>query len=119
MLQVGNNKIVRYLFETKVLGTGEDRSRKFERISRCKDKFDKLRRLFECLEQSIECLSGKHVNFIDDEDLVAGRAGLVFGVFDQLFDIIDPAVTGGIHLDDIHVAVLCRHDAVCARTTGV
>ena len=111
--------LLRDLLEAEMLGARKNGCRQLERICSGKNELDKIGRLFERFEQGIECLVGQHVYFIDDEDLVACGAGFVLGMLDEIFDVVDTAVGGSIHLDDIHMAVLCRHDAVGAFAAGM
>jgi hypothetical protein len=55
--------------------------------------------------------------FIDDKDLVSADTGFVFGVLNELFDVIDSSIRGSIHLDDIHVSAFIRHATVVTAVT--
>ncbi len=57
--------------------------------------------------------------FIDNEDFITCRARFVLGVFDQIFDIIDSPVACRIHLDNIHMPILIRHNTVCTLIAGM
>ena len=113
------NQILRDLFEPEVLRSGENGCRKFEWIGGCQNELHEIRRLFKGFKQRVERLIGKHMHFVDNEDLKACGTWFVFGVFDEVFDIIDPAVAGRIHFDDVHMAVLCCHNAVGTLAAGV
>ncbi|MMZ66227.1 hypothetical protein D1872_287050 [compost metagenome] len=106
---------LRNLFESKMLCSREYRRGEFHGIGRCENEFDILRRLFEGFEQCVERLFGQHMDFIDDEYLERGAVGFVFGLFDQCTDIVDLATAGGIHFDDIDMAVFIGHTAVFTR----
>ena len=68
------------------------------------------RRLFEDLEQGVERRLGEHVDFVDEVDLVRQRAAHrhVVGVFAQVANVVDAAVAGAVHLDQIERAASHR-----------
>ena len=51
---------------------------------------------------------------VDDENFKARACGMILRLLDELADIVDLAVAGGIHLDDVDVAPLICHYAVIA-----
>ena len=64
------------------------------------------RRLFERLEQRVECSAGQHVHFVEDVDLVArAHRRVADGVVD-LAHVVDAVVRGGIHLQHVRVSAL-------------
>ena len=72
------------------------------------------RRFLERLEERVEGALREHVDLVDDVDLGARGRGPVAGAFDQLADVVDAGVAGGVHFEDIHVAVLVDGAAVLA-----
>ena len=78
-----------------------------------------LRRLLKSLEQRIESVLGKHVDFVDDVDFVARADRGVADRVDDLADVVDPGVRGGVHLDHVDVAPFGDRPAMLAgRRTG-
>ncbi len=73
-----------------------------------KMNFTMLRRLFQRLQQAIEGLRGEHVHFVDDLDLVTRRNRAIAHLLDDLSDIIDTGMGGGVHLN--HVDMAAFHD---------
>ena len=69
-----------------------------------------FRRFLQRLEQGIEGLGREHVHFIDNVDLVARPAGARAHGQTHLADLVDAAVAGRIHLDNVHI--LARGDAL-------
>ena len=80
---------------------------------RCHDEDDVRRRLFENLQQGVEGGRRQHVNFIDDEDLVAVARRRVPRAFAQLADIVDAGVRCCIDFQDVHG--LARRDFLAGR----
>ena len=78
------------------------------------------RRLFDGLEQRVERLRRQPVHFVDDEDLVAiahrrhPEAG-----DDDVADLVDLRVRGGVDLEDVHVASFGNLEAGVARSAGI
>jgi hypothetical protein len=93
----------------------QDRDRHLANLGRREDEFYMLRRLLERLQQAVEGLRGKHVDFIDDVDLVARRDGAVAHLLDDLADIVDTGVGSGVHLDDIDMTAFHDRGAMLAH----
>ena len=76
-------------------------------------------RLLQNLEESVGCLLGEHVGFVEDVDLVLaldrGEGDLVADVA----DVVDAAVAGGVHLDDVEGGAGADGDAAVALAAGV
>ena len=70
------------------------------------------------LEQRIESLLRKHVNFVDDVDLVARADRRVANRVDDLADVVDAGVRRRIHLDHVDVAALGNRAARFADVAG-
>jgi hypothetical protein len=60
------------------------------------------RRFLQRLEKSIEGLLGEHVDFVNDIHLRAPSGRSVEDVLSKRTDLINPAITGPVNLDDIH-----------------
>ncbi len=72
------------------------------------DELHVLRRLFERLQQAVERLRREHVHFVDDIDFVARRDRAITHLLDDLANIVDTRMRGGVHLD--HVDMATFHD---------
>ena len=59
------------------------------------------RRLFQGLEQGVECARGEHVDLIEEVDLPLEVAGGEGDLVAQLAHVVDAAVAGGVHLDEV------------------
>jgi hypothetical protein len=94
--------------QVEALAARQHRDRNLADFGRGEDELDVLRRLFERLQQAVEGLRGEHVHFVDDIDLVTRRNRAVAHLFDDLADIVDAGMGGGVHLDDIDMAAF--HD---------
>ena len=76
-------------------------------------------RFFQRLQQCVESIGREHVHFVDDVDLVARRGGPVMHGIDDLADVPDPGVRGGVHLHHIDVAALHDRHAMLASAAGI
>ena len=72
-------------------------------------------RFFEGLEQGVEGGGREHVALVDHVDLPAGLHRCKAGAFDQLSDVVDAGVGGGVNLD--HIEGVARGDA-CTELTA-
>ena len=61
-------------------------------------------RLFQRLQQAVEGGLREHVHFVDDIDLGARHHRAVARAFDDLANIVDAGVRGGVHLDHVDMA---------------
>ena len=59
------------------------------------------RRLFERLEERVGGLALDLVGLVDQVDLAAGATGDVVDALAQFADVVDAAVGGGVHLDEV------------------
>ena len=71
-------------------------------------KFHMLGRLLKRLQQAVESLRREHVDLVDDIDLVARRDRPVAHLLDDLANVVDAGMGGGVHLD--HVDMAAFHD---------
>ena len=72
------------------------------------------RRLFERLQQCVECFLGEHVHLVDDVDFVTALRRRVAHVVAQLAHVIDAAVARSIDLDHIEAIAPSDLPAVIA-----
>ena len=79
----------------------------FVGLGGAEDELDVLGRLFERLQQGVECLAGEHVDFVDDVDFEARPAGPHVDVLPQLADFVDAAVAGAVDLQHVDVVAAC------------
>ena len=102
--------------EIEALAARQDRDRHFPDLGRGEDEFHMRRGLLQRLQQAVEGLLGEHVDLVDDVDLVAGGDRRVAGRIDDVADVVDAGVGGGVHLDDVGVAAL--HDGAAVDALG-
>ena len=69
------------------------------------DKDRMCGRFLQCLEESVECLYGEHMHLIDDIDAVSADLRRDTYLVDQVADIIDRVVRGGIQFVDVERTV--------------
>ena len=72
-------------------------------------------RLFEGLQERVECRLGEHVDFVDDVDLVAALVRRVPDLVAQIANVVDAAVAGRVDLDEVERAGLVDRLADFAR----
>ncbi len=107
--------------KAEVLAARADRLRKVLRLGRRHHKDHVVGRLFERLQQGIECGIGNLMGFVEDVNFVAVAGRPVTGRIAQLADFVDAAVRGGVnfnHIDGISGANLCTGYAGAARLGG-
>ena len=83
------------------LATAEDSRQDLLLLGRGHDEKSMLWRLFESLEEGIECRLRKHVNLIDDEDLVLTYLWRDLHLLDEFADVIDTVVARSIEFVDV------------------
>jgi hypothetical protein len=88
-------------FEIEALAAGKDGDRKFVGFGGGKDELDVFRRLLQGLQQRIEGVGGEHVDFVDDDDLVAAVGGEVLDAVAQFADIFHAVIGGAVDLEDV------------------
>src|SRR5512133_1456408 len=99
--QAGDDLGHRNAFEVEALAAGKDGNREFVGFGGGEDELDVFRRLFQCLQQGVEGVGGEHVDFVDDDDLVAAVGGEVLYAVAQFAHILDTIVGGAVDLEDI------------------
>ena len=102
-----------------MLATGKDGPGHLVQLGRGQDEDHVLGGLFQSLEQRVECLGGEHMNFIDDEDLVAIPRRPVPDAFPQLTNLVNAAVGGRIDLENIDGLARGHFPAGSAVVTGI
>ena len=94
--------------EVEALAARQHRHRHLADLGRGEDELHMRRRLFQRLQQAVEGLLREHVHFVDDVDLVARRDRRVARRIDDVADVVDAGVRGGVHLQ--HVGMAALHD---------
>ena len=96
------NGIRRNAAERIPLTTRQNRNRQLIRFRSGEDKHNVRRRLFDCLQQRIPRFIGKHVRFVDDENLLAPFYRQKLNTFAEASDFINTTIGRSIHFDNIH-----------------
>ncbi len=81
-------------------------------------KHDMGRRLFQCLEQGIECAHRQHMDFIYDIDLIFPDGRRKSYLIAQIANLIHPVVGRGVDLHNVHIVFRRQIDAGLAFATG-
>ena len=105
--------------EVEALAAGEHGDRHLAHLGGGEDEADVLRRLLERLQKAVEGGLRQHVDFVDDVDLVAGDRRPVARRLDDLADVVDAGVRGGVHLDHVDMAAFHDGGAVLAELLHV
>ena len=87
--------------EIKPLATRLDGEHDLVDLGGRKNKNDMRGRLFQDLEQCVEGLRGEHVHLVDDVNLVAALVGRALHLVDNVTDIFNFTVRGGVHLKHV------------------
>ena len=101
--------------EVEALAARQDGDRDLADLGGGEDELHMLGRLFQRLQQAVEGRLRQHVHFVDDVDLVAGDRRLVARRLDDLADVVDAGVGGGVHLDHVDMAAFHDRGAVLAE----
>ena len=117
--QAGDDLGHRDPLEVEALAAGKDGDRQLVRFGGGKDELDVFRRLFQGLQQGVEGVGGEHVDFVDDDDLVAAVGGEVLDAVAQFADIVDAVVGGAVDLEDIGGGAFGDLDADAGRRCRV
>ena len=105
--------------QVELQAAAQHRRQHLLRVGGREHEFQIVRRLLERLQQRIEGVLGELVRLVDHEDLVAADAGLVGGALDEVADLVDAAVAGGVELDVVEVAVGVDLGAGLAHAAGL
>ena len=87
-------------------------------FGRRQDEDDMIRRLLQRFEQGIECPLREHMNFVDDINLFGGRGRRQAGFVDDIADIVDSRMGGGVNFDYIKGASDRNGQALIALVAG-
>ena len=101
--------------QVEALAARQDGDRHLANLGGGEDELHMLRRLLERLQQAVEGLVREHVDFVDDVDLVARRNRAVAHLLDDLADVVDAGMGGGVHLDHVDMAAFHDGFAMLAR----
>src|SRR6187551_1378673 len=85
-----------------MLAARQDRRGNFMDFSGGKDKHDMGRRLFQRLEQRVECRVGEHVYFIDNVHPIMSSKWSELDVLSNLSDIVHAGIRSSIDLGHIY-----------------
>ena len=72
------------------------------------NKFHVAGRLLQGLEEGVEGLVGKHMDLIDDVDLIVSLGGCILALFPKEAHVLDAVVGSTVDFDDIHAGAV--HD---------
>ncbi len=88
--------------EVEPLDARKNRLRHLVHFGRREDEDYVRRWLFQRLEKRVESALGKHVDFVDDKDLVLSDHRRVLRLFQEIADVIDARVGRRIDFDHVH-----------------
>ena len=88
--------------EVKALHAAQNSLRHLVDFGRRKDENHMGGRFFKRLEERVEGSGRKHVDFVDDENLVLADDGRVLHAVNHIADIVDAGVGGRIYFIDVH-----------------
>ena len=88
-------------------------------LGRAEDEDEVGRRLLDQLQQRVERGVRELVRLVEDVDLVAALDRLQDDALADLADVVDPALGGGVHLDDVERRAGRDREARVARPVGV
>ena len=104
--------------QVEALAARQHRHRHLVHFGRREEELHMLRRLLKSLQQRIESVLGKHVDFVDDVDLVARADRGIADRVDDLADVVDAGVRRRVHLDHVDVPPLGDRAARLADIAG-
>ena len=118
--------------QVEPLATRQHRHRHLVHLGRGEQKLHVPRRLLQRLQQPVERRLRQHVHFVDDVHFVPRRYRGVARRLDDLANVVDAGMAGGIHLDHVdmppfgdgaawlaHAARIDRRPAVAVRSDAV
>ena len=106
------------LFKLKMLAARDDRGGHLVEFGRGKNENRARRRLFQGLEEGVEGVHGKHVDFVNDDDFIAAVDRLVFPCVPDGADLFHAPVGRSVDLPDVDRAVLINASAKFALVAG-
>ena len=80
-------------------------------VGRAEDEDEVGRRLLDQLQERVPGGVRELVRLVEDVDLVAALGGLEDDAVADLADVVDPALRGGVHLDDVERGAVGDRDA--------
>ena len=101
--KVGNNLLLGNRSESVALSSADDCLRQLMGVGGSEDKYNVGRRFFQSFQKCIKSFFGKHVDFVNDVDLVLSTGWGDGDFITELADFVDPTVAGSIYLYNIHV----------------
>ena len=87
--------------EVKALAAGGDGGGDLVQLRRGEDENGVRRGFFERLQEGVEGARGEHVHLVEEVDLPFEVAGGEGDLVAQLAHVVDAAVAGGVHLDEV------------------
>ena len=105
--------------ENECLAARADRREHLLELGRAEDEDEMGRRLLDQLQQGVEGRIGQLVRLVEDVDLVAALDRLQHDALADLADVVDPALGGRVHLDDVERSAGGDRLAGVARSVGV
>ena len=105
--------------EIKPLAPGEDGGGNFVDFGCRKYEQHVGGRLFQRLEERVECLLGEHVDFVDDIHLVRAPGGGIPDRLPQVADLLNTAVGGTVDLQNVEASPLGDLPAAFTRVVGI
>ena len=118
LLEPLGNSLLRHRPELHLLAARKNRRRHAVDLGRGEDEEDVRRRLFEALEQGVECLAREHVDLVDDDHPITVTHRRKPQQLVELTDVVDTAVRGAVELDHIEARAPCHFDARGAHPAG-
>ncbi len=89
--------------QVEALAAGQDRDRDLADFRSGEDELGVGRRLLQRLQEGVERLLREHVDLVDDVDLVARRDRRIADAVDDLADVLNARMGGGVHLEHVDV----------------
>ena len=87
--------------EIKALTAREDSCGELVNLRSCKNKDNVGGRLLQSFKERVESLGCEHVYLVDNKDAVFSALGSKGDFFNDFADIVNTAVRGGVHLNNI------------------
>ncbi|GFI53715.1 hypothetical protein IMSAGC022_00307 [Alistipes sp.] len=108
-----------YAVEVVYLASREDRGDDLVLLGGGQNEYGVCRRLFERFEKGVERLCREHVHLVDDEHRVAPLLRHDPHLLDEVADVVDRVVRGGIELVYVQRAVVVEAAARLALVAGL
>ena len=97
--------------EGEGLAARADGLQHLRQVGRAEDEDEVGRRLLDQLQQRVPGGVGELMRLVEDVDLVAALGRLEDDAVADLADVVDPALRGGVHLDDVERRAARDRDA--------